>query len=98
MVKVARRHSPEEVDDGVRAAHDAYEAMRVEPIIPRSIRRDAYKDQQLAPVGAKVHELPLRRCPGCQSRNAAPIGFGPRRRLVYGCPVCRRRFFADSEA
>ena len=81
-----------QVDDGIRAAQDAYDGMDAEL---RPVALTAYKGQGLRPIGAKVHDLPLRRCPGCQSRNAAPIGYGPGKRLVYGCPVCRRRHFAD---
>lgn len=90
----ARRRAPEDVDDGVRASHDAYDAM---PLDPLSVRRDAYRDHKLRPLGVRVHDLPLRRCPGCQSRNAAPVGYGPAGRVVYCCSVCRRRFYADTE-
>ena len=85
------------VDDGIRADHDAYDGLRLDPL---PVRRDAYRGQMLRPLGERVHELPLRRCPGCQSRSARPIGYGPgtqlgERRLVYACPVCRRRHYPD---
>ena len=89
-----RRDSAAQVDDGIRVASDAYDSMGVEPL---PVAMNAYKGHGLRPIGARVHELPLRRCPGCTSRNAAPIGYGQAGRLVYGCPVCRRRHFADAE-
>lgn len=87
-----RGSAGQQVDDGIRAASDAYDALEMRPLAVT-----AYKGQGLRPIGARVHDLPLRRCPGCQSRNAAPIGYGPAGRVVYACPVCRRRHFADAE-
>ena len=99
-MRAQRRQDTAEVDDGVRAASDAYEGM---PLVQLPVRRDAYKHQPLRPLGRRVHDLPLRRCPGCQSRNAAPIGYGPgssssgERRIVYVCNNCNRRHYADTE-
>ena len=86
-----RGSAGQQVDDGIRVASDAYDSMG------HQLALNAYKGQGLRPIGARVHDLPLRRCPGCQSRNAAPIGYGPAGRVVYACNVCRRRHFADAE-
>lgn len=80
-----RRRSGGDTDDGM-------------PVEPLAVARDAYRGHRLRPLGARVNDLPLRRCPGCQSRSAAPIGLAPGGvdgRVVYACNVCRRRHFAD---
>lgn len=86
------RMKREDVDDGLRAAHDAYQSDPLVPFAdPLMVRRDAYKGDALLPVRSAA-SYPLRRCPGCQARDAQVSGFLPPRRPCYVCRSCRRRF------